>query len=183
LGIAFVAKENSSTRQRHLCLLQVLPTLGWVRLQYYSLGQLRGKSDSWHLLRYAVMLLRDFFRKKILTNRWFIGILLPYLLWCLTVGGFQDSCCHNDHGNYVQQLVSDNTNDIQVGVLDDFLRYDSETCQICEWLKDSPALPEFVILNIHADFICNSLKDIIPNPVFSYFSTRKFTIRPPPQNV
>ncbi len=121
-----------------------------------------------------------YFHREILTNRRFVAIFLSYLILCLTVGGFHDSICNVSQCNHVQQLVSDNNDVVQLGILDDVLRHDSETCQICQWLKDSSSLAQFVFRDKHFVFIGKSLKSF-SNPVLPFFPIYKFTIRPPPQ--
>ena len=126
------------------------------------------------------MLPNHFFRSKILTDRRFIAVFILYLILCLTMGGFHAGNCNDDQCSQAQQLVPDNTDDVQLGILDDDLLHNSETCKICQWLKDSSSLAQFVFLVAHLDFIHKSSTNF-PLPVLPCFLVHKFTIRPPPQ--
>ncbi len=125
------------------------------------------------------MPLNHFIRNNYLKKKLFAFILLPYLLLCLTIGGFHESIFNSSHGDHSQQLASRNTDNLPIGILKDSNRHSSETCQICQWLKTPSSLIQFLSLDTHFTCICNSLV-CYSNPVLPLLSIHKFTIRPPP---
>ncbi len=125
------------------------------------------------------MPLRYFNKKRNLANILFVSILLPYLLLCLTMGGFHDTILNNLHCNHTQQITSNNTDSLCIVASEDVPQHNSETCQICQWLKTPSLSMEFLLPDtqfecIHTGVICYF------NPILSSSSIHRFTIRPPP---
>jgi hypothetical protein len=130
------------------------------------------------------MPLKQFNRKKDIYHILFVSFLIPYLLLCLTLGGFHDgigashcnhgqqSGCHDYHDNACFQPV---------GNLDDVSQHNSETCQICQWLKTPSAIVQLLTTDAQFDFACASPPQN-SNPVLPSLSIHKFTIRPPPSS-
>lgn len=117
-----------------------------------------------------------FIRNKNLANT----ILLPYLFLCLTMGGFHDGIFTAKHCNHAQQSVDHHTiGDLQIGVLENIYQHNSETCQICQWLKTPSTLVQFLLLDTSSDCVCNSFVYYF-DPIIPCLSIHKFTIRPPP---
>ena len=118
-------------------------------------------------------------KNKNLANNLFASIFIPYLLLCLTMGGFHDSIFSSRHCNHVKLSVANNTDDLQIGVLENVLQHNSETCQICQWLKTPSNLKQFLLHDmrfdcIYINLVCHS------NPILPSLSIQRFTIRPPP---
>lgn len=119
------------------------------------------------------------FGNKNLLNTLFVSIFIPYLLLCLTMGGFHDSIFSARHCNHAQLSVANNTDDLQIGVLENVSKHNAETCQICQWLKTPSNLIQLLLQDmqfgcIDTKFVCHS------NPVLPSLSIQRFTIRPPP---
>lgn len=116
---------------------------------------------------------------KNLVNTLFVSILIPYLLLCLTMGGFHDSIFSARHCNHAQEFVSNYTECQQIRISGSASQHNSETCQICQWLKTPSSLVQFLSLDTYFGCVC-----INPafnyNPVIPPLSIHKFTIRPPP---
>lgn len=126
------------------------------------------------------MPLKYFTKNKNLANILFVSILLPYLLLCLTMGGFHDSIFNTKHSNHTHQFSSQNSANItEIGVLESASQHDSETCQICQWLKTLSTVIQFLLPDPQFDYICNNFV-YYSNPVLPSLSIQKFTIRPPP---
>ncbi len=125
------------------------------------------------------MLLRYFHKKRNLTNTILISILLPYLLLCLTMGGFHNSISNSHHCNHTQHQVSGNPDNPHIAVLEDVSQHNAETCQICQWLKLPSVSMHFLLSNTQFDFIYTRVA-YHSNPVLPSLSIHKFTIRPPP---
>ncbi len=127
------------------------------------------------------MLLPYFSGNKNLANKLFIFFLIPYLLFCITIGRFHDnsinssSCSHSQQGG----ISHDSSGDNQAEILRHIHHHDSETCKICQWLKSPSLSMSFLSLNAHFGYIFTKF---IPysNPVLLLLSIHKFTIRPPP---
>ena len=120
----------------------------------------------------------QFIRKKSLSNTLFASLFIPYLLLCLTVGGFHDSIFSVLHCNHTQESVSHSTEQ-QIRISGNPSQHNSETCQICQWLKTPSNLRQFLLHDMRFDcvyinLVCHS------NPVFPSLFIQKFTIRPPP---
>ena len=117
-------------------------------------------------------------KNKNLVNKLFASILTPYLLLCLTVGGFHDSIFSVRHCNHTQESVSHSTEQ-QIRVSGNPSQHNSETCQICQWLKTPSNLKQFLLHDmrfdcIYINLVCHS------NPILPSLFIHKFTIRPPP---
>ena len=125
------------------------------------------------------MPITQFIRKKSLANNLFASILTPYLLLCITMGGFHDSIFSARHCNHAKLSVANNTDDLQIGVLENVSQHNSETCQICQWLKTPSNLKQFLLHDMRFDcvyinLVCHS------NPILPSLFIQRFTIRPPP---
>lgn len=125
------------------------------------------------------MPLKYFRKNKTLANNVFVSVLLPYLLLCLTIGGFHDSILTTQHCTHTQQPATNDTDTTQIGVCKNASEHNSETCQICQWLKTPSTLIRFLLPDtqfqcICIKFVCRS------NPLLPSLSIHKFTIRPPP---
>ena len=121
----------------------------------------------------------QFIRKKSLASNLFASIFIPYLLLCLTMGGFHDGIFGARHCNHTQQSVSHSTDDHQIRISENFSQHNSETCQICQWLKTPSNLRQFLLHDmrfdcIYINLVCHS------NPILPSLFIQKFTIRPPP---
>lgn len=125
------------------------------------------------------MLLRYFHKKRKLTNTIFISILLPYLLLCITMGGFHNSNFNPHHCDHTPHLTSDTPDDARIVALKSVSRHNAETCQICQWLKSPSTSIHFLLSNTQFDFIYTRTANH-SNPVLPSLSIHKFTIRPPP---
>lgn len=125
------------------------------------------------------MSLKYFIKDKNIKNTIFVFILLPYLVLCLTVGGFHNGFPFSRQCNHVQQLASHKTDYAQIATFKNISQHDSETCQICQWLKTPSTLIPFLLLDTDFEFVCINLVRY-SNPIFSLLSIHKFTIRPPP---
>ena len=126
------------------------------------------------------MPLKYFTKNENVASILFISVLLPYLLLCLTMGGFHESIFNARHSNHFHQLSSHNSiKDIEIGVLENASQHNSETCQICQWLKTPSTLVQFLLPATQFDYICNSFV-YYSNPVLPSLFIHKFTIRPPP---
>lgn len=128
------------------------------------------------------MLLKYFNKKKKLSDILFVSFLLPYFLLCITIGGLHEGIFNDKHCSHAQQSGSKSpgtTVDLQDGILKDVTQHDSETCQICQWLKTPSTSLQLLLHDSHFDCIC--VKPVCPsNPVIPSLSIHKFTIRPPP---
>lgn len=130
-------------------------------------------------------LMKYFIRNKNRTNILFVSILLPYLLLCLTLGGFHNSFLNTQHCNHKQHPVARKTIDTShtshIEVSRNGYQHDSETCQICQWLKTPSSAVQFLTVDKQFDFVCvNSPRNF--NPILPSLSIHKFTIRPPPSS-
>jgi len=118
-------------------------------------------------------------KNKNLANTLFASIFIPYLLLCLTIGGFHDGIFGARHCNHTQQSESCYTDDQQIRVSGNPSQHNSETCQICQWLKTPSNLRQFLLHDMRFD--CNYINLVCySNPVLPSLTIRKFTIRPPP---
>jgi len=117
-------------------------------------------------------------KNKNLVNKLFASILTPYLLLCLTVGGFHDSIFSVRHCNHTQESVSHSTEQ-QIRVSGNPSQHNSETCQICQWLKTPSNLKQFLLHDMRFDCVYVSLA-CHSNPILPSLFIHKFTIRPPP---
>ena len=120
----------------------------------------------------------QFIRKKSLSNTLFASLFIPYLLLCLTVGGFHDSIFSVRHCNHTQESVSHSTEQ-QIRISGNPSQHNSETCQICQWLKTPSNLRQFLLHDMRFDCVYINLV-CYSNPVLPSLTIRKFTIRPPP---
>jgi hypothetical protein len=121
-----------------------------------------------------------FIKNKNLANVLFVSTLIPYLLLCLTLGGFHTNLfntreCH--HGQHFAAHETINTSHIKTS--EDVYQHNSETCQICQWLKTPSTAVQFLSLDtqcecVHINFVYYS------NPPLSSLPIHNFTIRPPP---
>lgn len=125
------------------------------------------------------MPIKCFSRNKYLANILFTFFILPYLILSLTMGGYHDSILNARNCNHAQKTVSSVVDNLQVGILEDTLKHNPETCQICQWLKTQTTLTHFLLLDTQFDYVCiNAVYH--SNPVLASLSIHKFTIRPPP---
>lgn len=129
------------------------------------------------------MTLMNFNRKKNVGNIFFVSLLVPYILLCLTMGGFHGGVFSSNHCNHELKNGSygnhDNNGCQLIGTRDDITQHDSETCQICQWLKTPSASVPFLTVDAHFDFVCvSSPRDF--NTILPSLSIHKYTIRPPP---
>ncbi len=120
-----------------------------------------------------------FIRDKKLTNTLFVCIFLPYLVFCLTVGGIHDVFFKTPNCNHALTSVFHDCNVPQVKTIEDISHHNPETCQICQWLKTPSTTIQFLSLDTHFNcvythYFCYS------NTVTPSLSIHKFTIRPPP---
>jgi hypothetical protein len=118
-------------------------------------------------------------KNKNLANTLFAFIFIPYLLLCLTVGGFHDSIFSVRHCNHTQESLSHSTDDQQIRISENSSQHNAETCQICQWLKTPSNLKQFLLHDmrfdcIYINLVCHS------NPILPSLFIQKFTIRPPP---
>src|SRR3989304_4410885 len=123
----------------------------------------------------------QFIRKKSLANNLFASIFIPYLLLCLTVGGFHDSIFSVRHcnRNHTQESLSHSTDDQEIKISGNSSQHNAETCQICQWLKTPSNLKQFLLHDMRFDcvyinLVCHS------NQILPSLFIQKFTIRPPP---
>ena len=118
-------------------------------------------------------------KNKNLANTLFASIFIPYLLLCLTVGGFHDSIFSVRHCNHTLESLSHSADDQQIRISGNPSQHNSETCQICQWLKTPSNLKQFLLHDmrfdcIYINLVCHS------NPILPSLFIQKFTIRPPP---
>ena len=121
----------------------------------------------------------QFIRKKSLANNLFASIFIPYLLLCLTMGGFHDSIFSVRHCNHTQKSLSHSTDDQQIRISENSSQHNAETCQICQWLKTPSNLKQFLLHNMRFDCVYINLA-CHSNPILPSLFIQKFTIRPPP---
>jgi len=117
-------------------------------------------------------------KNKNLVNKLFASILTPYLLLCLTVGGFHDSIFSVRHCNHTQESVSHSTEQ-QIRISGNPSQHNSETCQICQWLKTPSNLRQFLLHDMRFDCVYINLV-CYSNPILPSLFIQRFTIRPPP---
>ena len=120
----------------------------------------------------------QFIRKKSLSNTLFASLFIPYLLLCLTVGGFHDSIFSGRHCNHTQESVSHSTEQ-QIRISGNPSQHNSETCQICQWLKTPSNLRQFLLHDMRFDCVYINLV-CYSNPILPSLFIQRFTIRPPP---
>jgi len=120
----------------------------------------------------------QFIRKKSLSNTLFASLFIPYLLLCLTVGGFHDSIFSVRHCNHTQESVSHSTEQ-QIRISGNPSQHNSETCQICQWLKTPSNLRQFLLHDMRFDCVYINLV-CYSNPILPSLFIQRFTIRPPP---
>lgn len=125
------------------------------------------------------MPLKYFRKNKKLANNVFVCILLPYLLLCLTIGGFHDSIFKAQHCTHTQQSAFNIIDDTPIEIWADASEHNSETCQICQWLKTPSTLIRFLLPEIQLECVCTKFVRR-SNPLLPSLSIHKFTIRPPP---
>jgi len=125
------------------------------------------------------MFIRYISRNKKLTHIPFLAFVIPYLLLTLTVGGFHNGSIEISDCNHSQTLVSDETANAQIKHQEKTGQHDSETCQICHWLKSPSVVIQFLPVHTQFDFVCISFPRN-SNPILSSLSIHRFTIRPPP---
>jgi len=121
----------------------------------------------------------QFIRKKSLANKLFVSIFIPYLLLCLTMGGLHDSIFSVPHCNHTQESLSHSADDQQIRVSGNSSQHNTESCQICQWLKTPSNLRQFLLHDmrfdcIYINLVCHS------NPILPSIFIQRFTIRPPP---
>ena len=132
-------------------------------------------------LQIRIMPLKNYFiRNKNLANILFVSTLIPYLLLCLTLGGFHTNLfntqdCH--HGQRFALHETINTSHIETS--EDVYQHDSETCQICQWLKTPSTSVQFLSLDIQCECTYISLV-YYSDPILPSLPIHNFTIRPPP---
>lgn len=122
-------------------------------------------------------------KNKRITNILFVSTILPYLLLCLTLGGFHNSFLNTQHCNHRQHPLSQKAIDTSytshIEVSENGYQHNAETCQICQWLKTPSTVVQFLTLDTQFDFVCvNAVCH--SNSAFPHLSIGKFTIRPPP---
>ena len=124
-------------------------------------------------------MLLPFIRDKKLTNTLFVCIFLPYIVFCLTVGGFHDILLKTPNCNHALPSVSRDSNDPHIETTEGISHHNSETCQICQWLKTPSTIVQF--LSLDTQFTCVCVHHFgYSNPVTPSLTIHKFTIRPPP---
>jgi len=128
-------------------------------------------------------LTKYFIRNKNRTNILFVSTLLPYLLLCLTLGGFHNSFLNTQHCNHRQHPIAHNTIDTShtshIEVSENGYQHDSETCQICQWLKTPSTSVQFLSLNTPCE--CTYINLVYySDPTLPSLPIHNFTIRPPP---
>lgn len=128
-------------------------------------------------------LTKYFIKNNRRTNILFVSTLLPYLLLCLTLGGFHNSFLNTHHCNHRNHPIANNTIGTSytspIEVPENGSQHDSETCQICQWLKTPSTVVQFLTLDTHFDSVCISSPQN-SSPILPSLSIHKFTIRPPP---
>lgn len=133
------------------------------------------------LLSITPMLLKYFIKNKKVANTLFATAFLPYLLICLTMGGAHGSFFSNSnsHCDHTRQSISHKTGDAHIENTATVYRHDSETCQICQWLKTPSYSVKIPMLNSHLEGVYFRSFSYA-NLVLPSLSINKFTIRPPP---
>ena len=121
----------------------------------------------------------QFIRKKSLANKLFVSIFIPYLLLCLTMGGLHDSIFSVPHCNHTQESLSHSADDQQIRVSGNSSQHNTESCQICQWLKTPSNLRQFLLHDMRFDCIYINLV-YHSNPILPSIFIQRFTIRPPP---
>lgn len=118
-------------------------------------------------------------KNKNLANTLFASIFIPYLLLCLTVGGFHDSIFSVRHCNHTQESLSHSTDDQQIRISGNPSQHNAETCQICQWLKTPSNLKQFLLHDMRFDCVYINLA-CHSNPILPSLFIQRFTIRSPP---
>lgn len=118
-------------------------------------------------------------KNKTLANKLFISILIPYLLLCLTIGGFHNGIFSARHCNHERESVYKYTDNQQIRISGNSSQHNSETCQICQWLKTPSNLKQFLSHDMRFDCVYINLV-CHPNPILPSLFIQRFTIRPPP---
>lgn len=128
------------------------------------------------------MLLQFLNERKKLPNILFVSFILPYFLLCITLGGFHEGIFNHKHCTHVNQTETESRNcpnGLQAGVVNDPSKHDTETCQICQWLKTPSTTGQMLADN--TPFDCIYIRPArYSNPLISPLSIHRFTIRPPP---
>lgn len=125
------------------------------------------------------MIVKKFFRNKKIANVLFVSVFIPYLLLCLTMGGFHSRTHNTEHCGVEPSTVFNNTANEEIPASVFAFYHDSETCQICQWLKTHSAPIRF--LSPESLYECVYTRNVYySNPDLSSFYIHKFAIRPPP---
>lgn len=128
-------------------------------------------------------LMKYFIGNKDRTNILLVSMLFPYLLLCLTFGGFHNSFLNTQHCNHKQQLTIwktiDTSHASRIEISEEGYQHDSETCQICQWLKMPSTVAQFLLFYAQYDFAFVSHPQN-SNPILPPLSILDFNIRPPP---
>lgn len=128
-------------------------------------------------------LTKYFIKNKRLTNILFVSAILPYLVLCLILGGIHNSFLNTQYCNHKQHPIAHNAIDTSytshLEVSENGYQHDSETCQICQWLKTPSTSVQFLSLNIQRECIHIRLV-YYSDPTIPSLPIHKFTIRPPP---
>lgn len=125
------------------------------------------------------MIVKNFFRNKKIANGFFVTVLLPYILLCLTMGGFHNGINNTKHCGGVPFAEFNNTSNEEINAPVFVSYHDSESCQICQWLKTHSIPMRFLLPESRPEYLYS--RDVsYSNPDLSSFFTHKFAIRPPP---
>ena len=118
-------------------------------------------------------------RSKILS----ILVLVPYIVLCITAGGFHafdESAYHNHTDNYHSEntvsVINDNDNSTPILCYND---HNEDNCIICKWLKSSP---KKIQLSLNTSRFMPNTSGLCLNDRQSYYflNNWKFHSRSPP---
>ena len=118
-------------------------------------------------------------KNKNLKDTLSVFVFLPYLILCITMGGFHNSFFKTHHCEYREQLSSQNTDSPHLETSEGGTHHNSETCQICQWLKTPSTVIHFLFIDNKFEYVCtNPVRYNIA--VIISLTVHRFTIRPPP---
>lgn len=124
-------------------------------------------------------MLKYFNRKKKVSDILFVSFFLPYFLLCITLGEVHEGNKHCTHVNQTGTQSQNCPDGLQVEVVNDSSKHDTETCQICQWLKTPSTPGQMLSDNTLSDCVCIR-PSCYSNPLIPPLSIHRFTIRPPP---
>jgi len=121
--------------------------------------------------------MRNLPKNKKLTDILLTTLLIPYLLLVITMGGFHDiiTAKECEHINF----KSGNEFNIQIQDRKIIDQHDSDSCQICQWLKTSPTSTCFPSFETKLGCAVYT-SALLACPFLPTLSIDKYTIRPPP---